>query len=169
MSKLHEGRFEFDFTEAATAEKLDTPGIPLPQGMSFVDFVVEEKSRMLLVEVKDPEGAPPKHRTKAMDDFGGRIQSGDLINHEIVPKARDSYTFLHLMKRDHKDFILIAFLGVGNPDKALLLDFKNRLLGRLRKETASAWVRNYVKDCVVVTPGTWNDVFPEYPISKLRD
>lgn len=164
MAKVTEGRIEFDFTAATKVERLDQPGTPLPHGMALVDFVVEETKRTLLIEIKDPEGAPDLYRAKALRDFLKKMTGDGLIHEEIVPKARDSYTFLHLMQRDGQDFVLVCLLGVGSPDAALLGDFKNRLLARLRKETATAWVRRYVKDCVVVTPQTWATVFPSYPL-----
>ncbi len=164
MAKVTEGRLEFDFSAAAVVQRLDQPGTPLPHGMALVDFVVEEAKRILLIEVKDPEGTPAAHRAKALEDFIEKMKGNGLIHEEIVPKARDSYTFLHLMKQDGKSFILVCLLGVGTPDLALLGGFKDRLLARLRKEAATASVRQYVKDCVVVTPDTWKSVFPAYPL-----
>ncbi len=165
MPPYVEGRLEFDFTSALSVEKLDAPGAPLPHGMALVDFVVEEGTKRLLIEVKDPEGAPATHRNAAITKFLKKMKGDGLISEEIVPKARDSYTYLHLMGKDEKDFILVAVLGVGNPDVALLGDFKNRLLGRLRKEASTSWVRTYVKDCIVVTPQTWSSLFAGYPLS----
>ena len=162
MEKVTEGRMEFDFSVAAGVQRLDEPGRPLPQGMALVDFVVEEKKTTLLIEVKDPEGTPAEHRTEAIEDFIEKMKGNGLIYDEIVPKARDSYTFLHLMKRDGKSFILVCLLGVGTPDPALLGNFKNRLLARLRQETTTPWARQYITNCVVVTPSSWSSLFPEY-------
>ena len=168
MATLSEGRLEFDFADAVAAERLDRPGIPLPHGMALVDFVVEEAAKVLLIEVKDPEGAAAAHRRQAVADFIKKMQGDGLIHQEIVPKARDSYTFLHLMKRDEKTFILVVVLGIeSGGDKALLGGFKNRLLARLRKEAEKEWARRYVQDCVVVTPETWSAVFRSYPLSIL--
>lgn len=100
------------------------------------------------------------------------IQNGTLLDGSVLfwdePEANinpnHSYTFLHLMKKDEKAFVLVAVLGVPL-DMALLGDFKNRLLKRLRKEAAVDWVRRYIKDCIVVTPRIWNTLFPEYPLT----
>ena len=164
MGKVTEGRLEFDFTAAAQVERLDLPGTPLPHGMALVDFVVEEGRRTLLIEIKDPEGTPAPYRAEALREFVKKMEGDGLIHQEIVPKARDSYTFLHLMARDRPGLILVCVLGVGTPDPALLGSFKNRLLRRLSKETAVPWVRQYVKDCVVLTPDMWASVFPDYPL-----
>ncbi|RMH39589.1 MAG: hypothetical protein D6689_16095 [Deltaproteobacteria bacterium] len=165
MATVREGRMELRFPGSARVERLDQRGTPLPYGMALVDFVVEEASRSLLIEVKDPEGAPDPYREEELRSFRKKMKGNGLIHNELVPKARDSYTFLHLMKRDGKRFILVCLLGVGSPDPALLGDFKNRLLARLRQETTTAWARQYVKDCVVVTPATWASVFPNYPLN----
>ena len=141
MEDFTEKRMKFDFTSAEKADRLDRQGVPLPHGMAFVDFVVEETKRTLLIEVKDPEGTPAPHRSEALKDFSKKMRGNGLIHEEIVPKARDSYTFLRLMGRDDKMFILVCLLGVGSRDPALLGDFKNRLLARLSKETAVPWVR----------------------------
>ena len=164
MSKVTEGRIEINFTAAEAVERLDEPGKPLPHGMALVDFVVEEATKTLLIEVKDPEGTPETYRAKEVKRFIKKIKDNGLIQQEIVPKARDSYTFLHLMKRDGKRFILVCLLGVGSDDPALLGDFKNRLLARLRQETSTPWARQYVTDCIVVTPSIWSTVFPDYAL-----
>ena len=72
-----------------------------------------------------------------------------------------------VMNRDGKEFIFVAVLGVGSSDPALLGDFKNRLLSRLRQETAVPWVRKYIRGCVVVTPQTWNNSFPSFPLAVV--
>jgi len=159
-----EGRLRFNFAKALSAERLDQPRTPQPQGMALVDFVVEEKHKTLLIEVKDPDGAPSPHRANALSTFVSDMKADGLIHEKLVPKARDSYTFLHLMGRDDKSFVLVCLLGVGTSDPALLGNFKNRLLSRLRQEAAIPWVRRYVEDCVVVTPTTWATFFPNYPL-----
>ncbi|MBW8004080.1 MAG: hypothetical protein FVQ80_19175, partial [Planctomycetes bacterium] len=53
--KFMEGALEFDFSSALSAEKLDDHKIfPPIEGMKFVDFLIEEKSMLILIEVKDP-------------------------------------------------------------------------------------------------------------------
>ena len=165
MSTFKEGRLEFDFSSAKAAERLDAQGTALPHGMALVDFVVEETSKLLLIEVKDPEGAPPAHRAQAVEDFLKKMSEDTLIHQELVPKARDSYTFLHLLEREKREIIFVAVVGAGSPDAALLGDFKNRLLARLRHEASVPWVREYVKDCIVITPQLWSAQFHSYALS----
>lgn len=165
MSVFPEGELEFDFG-AAQAEKLDLPGVPLPVGMSLADFVVEEDRRVLIIEVKDPSdpsAPPPKRATFAKD-----LQSGGFINDRLVPKARDSYTYLHLMARDTKPFVFVVVLGMDQVsfDRTLLGPFSNRLLGRIRREASKPWQRKYVSAVVVVTESDWAKHFPMYPLRR---
>lgn len=174
--KHREGELEFDFSEANGVEKLDNPATPLPSGMALVDFGIEEERRLVMVEIKDPscsakggdpaaEAALAKERTK----FVKKIQDDSLIAQELTPKARDSYSYLHLMKRDGKPIIYAFLLGADKLtlDPALLLAFKDRLLSRLRQEANKPWERQYVTDCVVLTEKTWALAFPHYPMVRV--
>jgi hypothetical protein len=134
--------------------------------MALVDFVVEETSRMLLIEIKDPSQRPVPEKERQR--FTRAMQHQTLIYEELVPKARDSYTFLHLMARDTQPVVYVVLLGLDQlpVDPVLLSSFKDRLLQRIRHEAQEPWQRQYVTDCVVVTPGTWSTYFPAYALSR---
>ncbi|MBF0307147.1 MAG: hypothetical protein HQL41_16025 [Alphaproteobacteria bacterium] len=178
MNAAIEGDFRFDFS-SARVERLDRPEITMPQGMSLVDFVIEEGSRlMLLVEIKDPSRAPrsthPSAQTaieKSRGEFVRSLETDKLLSEDLVPKARDSYTYLHLMRRDHTRMIYVVLLGAEklSVDPALLLNFKDRLLARIRQEAHEPWQRDYIADCVVVTERDWADAFPNYPLVRLSN
>jgi len=163
---LDERELEFDFRAAPGAERLDQQDSPQPEGMKLVDFVVTEPDRVLLVEVKDPPGTPASRQ--ARQEFAQRLAGDQLINGDLVPKARDSYTYLHLMRRDDRPFVLVFVLGITHLplDPALLPAFKDRLLARTRQEGREPWRRQYVADCVVVTDAQWNALFAEYPLTR---
>lgn len=164
---FREGELDFEFKDAESVEKLDAID-PVPQGMMLVDFVVTESDRVLLVEVKDPShsGAPKEERRAFARTLGNR----DLIAEQLVPKARDSYAYLHLMAQDSKPFVYVVLLGLERVvhDAALLTVFKDRLLARLNQEADDPWRRPYVRDCVVVTSANWNQVFPRYPLTRTK-
>jgi hypothetical protein len=171
---MREGEFEFDF-RTAKVERLDDPTKPCPEGMKLVDFVIEEAERLIMLEIKDPSckarGGDAKAEAameKARAGFLNKIQNDALIADELTPKARDSYTYLHLMKRDGKPVLYAFLLGADRLplDPALLLGFKDRLLARLRQETDQPWARHYVTDCLVLTEQTWPIAFPDYPLSR---
>lgn len=173
--KVREAELEFDFSAAQTVEKLDDPSGLKPHGMQLVDFVVEDSRRLVMLEVKDPSCNPKGSDAKAQAalersrvEFVKKVTNDTLIAHELAPKARDSYTWLHLMKRDTKPILYVFLLGTDaiSIDPALLLGFKDRLLARLRRETTQPWARHYVTDCLVLTEGTWVKAFPQYPLAR---
>ncbi len=166
MQRFKEGELVFQFNGAGKVEKLDEEGIPKPTGMRLVDFVVEEDNRTLLIEIKDPSASmvPGKQR----EEYAKKISGNELISDQLVPKARSSYTYLHLMKRDSKPFLYIVVFGLERlPDEtALLMGFKDRLLQRIRCEGKEPWRRQYIKDCIVVTLDGWNKLFKNYPLLR---
>jgi len=171
-----EGEFEFDFTAAAMVTRLDDKTKQRPEGMKLVDFVVEETNRLVMLEIKDPSckakggsAAAQIAQAKSRADFVRDVQNDRLITDELTPKARDSYSYLHLMKRDNKPILYVFLLGAKEIALAdgLLLEFKDRLLARLRKEADQPWMRRYVTDCLVLTESTWNQVLPQYPLTRI--
>lgn len=176
MIPAQESGFHFNFPVATTWEKLDDPGKTKPEGMKLVDFVLEESKRLILLEVKNPSQAlqraneaAQRNQEKARSQFIADFQGDKLIVEQLTPKARDSYTWLHLMGRDKKPMLFVFLLGnqVLRLEPALLLAFKDRLLARLRQETDQPWVHHYVSDCIVLTEQTWQKVFPDYPLLDL--
>lgn len=174
--KVCEAELEFDFSAAQAVEKLDDPSGLQPHGMQLVDFVIEDSRHLVMLEIKDPSCQPKGGDAKAMAalersrvEFVKKVTNDTLIAHELTPKARDSYTWLHLMKRDTKPILYVFLLGTDaiSLDPALLLGFKDRLLGRLRRETKLPWARHYVSDCLVLTESTWANAFPQYPLARL--
>lgn len=164
--QVQEGELNFDFSGATAVDRLDVQDQPIPHGMALVDFVVEETGQILLIEIKDPSQSGASERERAR--FAKKLEHETLIHQELVPKARDSYAFLHLMERDTKTFLYVVVLGLETlPDKAaLLVNFKDRLLKRIRHEGREPWRRQYVKDCVVLTPKIWPEHFPGYSLSR---
>ncbi|MBM3500576.1 MAG: hypothetical protein FJX74_18120 [Armatimonadetes bacterium] len=167
MRVFTEGELQFDFSSARGAEKADPEAVELPQDMKFVDFIVEEDTRTLLVEVKDPSQSPVPERELAR--YESEIQGDALINLKLVPKARGTYTFLHLMQRDTREMVYVVVLGIErlHLDPAHLGPFQGRLSRRLRQETAEPWRRPYITHCIVVSVDTWAAHFPEYPLRRL--
>ena len=107
MSVFCEGELEFTFGGAWQAEKFDQPGASWPKGISPVDFIAEGQAELVLMEVKDPSASaiPAKNR----QDFIAKMQT----NTKSL-KARSSYGFLHLMKRDAKPMRYVVVIGTEN-------------------------------------------------------
>lgn len=135
--------------------------------MKLVDFVVEDENRILLVEIKDPSDAGTTEKDRQA--FAQKLQTKQLVNESLTPKARDSYCYLHLMAQDKKPCLLVFLLGLEalNAEPALLMGLRERLLQRVRHESDQPWVRRYVSDCVVVGLDGWNKAFPMYPAFRV--
>lgn len=170
-----EGELFFDFSAARSVEKPDEPHQTKPEGWKLVDFVIEEDDRLLLVEIKDPSCDPKAdtpearaHLERERVDFVKKIGDRTLISKELTPKARNSYSLLHLMKRDDKPMLYVFLLGAAklSVDLPSLLAMKERLLDGLRQELGTPWARQYVTDCLVLTETTWSKAFPDYPLVR---
>ena len=160
---------EFSFPDALIWEELDRQGIRLPVQMKFVDLVIERDTDILLVEIKDPSNK--RAPAEAQKDYFKRLSDNSIVTQELTPKARSSYTFLHLMERDAKPFKYVVLLGLDAFDseqqKALLAGFKDRLLADIRCETDKPWRRQHIADCVVLSVDTWNKIFADWPVTRV--
>jgi hypothetical protein len=160
---------EFSFPDELIWSELDRQGVKLPVRMKFVDLVIERDNDVLLVEIKDPSisKSPDAERNKYLK----RLSDNSVLTQELTPKARDSYTFLHLMKRDSKPFKYVVLIGLDAFDdakqKALLSGFKDRLRADIKCETDTPWLRQHIADCVVLSVDSWNKVFPGWPVARI--
>ncbi|MCG7867604.1 MAG: hypothetical protein JAY74_14745 [Candidatus Thiodiazotropha taylori] len=158
----------FEFPDDVKWDELDRQGVKLPVRMKFVDIVIERDDDILLVEIKDPSNS--KSPDKERNNYFKRLSDNSVLTQELTPKARDSYTFLHLMKRDGKPFKYIVLIGLDAFDpmqqKAVLTGFKDRLMADIRCEAYEAWKRKHINDCAVLSVETWNQAFPDWPIMR---
>jgi len=159
----------FSFPAGLKWDVLDRQGVKLPLQMKFVDLVIEREADILLIEIKDPSHS--KCPDKERNSYLKRLIDNTVLTQELTPKARDSYTFLHLMKRDDKPFKYVVLLGLDAFDsekqKAILSGFKDRLLADIRCEAYEAWKRQHIADCVVLSVESWNATFPKWPVTRL--
>ena len=161
----------FEFPDDVEWAELDKQGVKLPQGMALVDLVIERDADVLLVEIKDPSHSksPEKERNK----YFRRLSDNSILTEELTPKARDSYSFLHLMEKDGKPFQYIVLIGLDSLDstqqQGLLANFKDRLMADIRCEAYESWKRIHIADCVVLTVESWNKKFPEWPVIRVAD
>lgn len=159
----------FKFPDEVEWDELDKQGVTLPVRMKFVDLVIERDADVLLVEIKDPSHSKSPDRER--NSYLRRLLDNSVLTQELTPKARDSYTFLHLMERDGKPFKYIVLIGLDAFDpsqqKAVLAGFKDRLMADIRCEAYEAWKRKYIADCAVLSVETWNENFPNWPVTRL--
>ena len=75
------------------------------------------------------------------------------------------------MERDGKPFKYIVLVGLDAFDakqqKAVLAGFKDRLIANIRYEASEAWKRKHIEDCAVLSVETWNQTFPDWPVTRL--
>jgi hypothetical protein len=159
----------FEFPDEVEWDELDKQGVKLPVRMKFVDLVIERDTDVLLVEIKDPSHS--KSRDKERNSYLKRLSDNSVLTQELTPKARDSYSFLHLMQRDGKPFKYIVLIGLDvfdpSQQKAVLAGFKDRLMADIRCEAYEAWKRKHIADCAVLSVETWNQNFPKWPVTRL--
>ena len=166
MPEYQEGGLALTIPESLESIALDR--MPRkPQGMKFVDLVLHQESRTLLLEIKDP--AHPNAPAAERQRFAAALSTDELISQTLTPKARDSYTFLHLMQRDDRPMLFVVLLGADRElvAPAELDGFRLRLLRRLLREADEPWRRPYVTDCIVATPETWPRHFPDLALRRL--
>lgn len=150
MTSFKEGELRFAFGDEWHAEHFDRRGAAFPKGVSPVDFIAERAHELVLVEVKDPSAAPAPVANR--QDFVEKMKSRELTHQELVPKARTSYGFLHLMARDTKPMRYVVVIGTDHLSlqPPLMADLADRLRARLAQEADTPWKRTYVYDCIVV-------------------
>ena len=160
---------EFSFPDELVWSELDQQGVKLPERMRFVDLVIEREQDVLLVEIKDPSVA--KCPEQQRQDYFKQLKDNTVLKQELTPKARDSYTFLHLMERDGKPFKYFVLLGLDAYDPAqqlaLLTGFKDRLLADIRCEADTPWRRHHIADCVVLSVDIWNKTFADWLVARV--
>lgn len=160
---------EFSLPEELACDELDRQGVKLPVQMKFVDLVIERDEDILLVEIKDPSNKKVPDAERA--SYFKRLSDRSILTQELTPKARSSYTFLHLMERDAKPFKYVVLLGLDAFDpadqRALLTGFKDRLLADIRCETDTPWRRQHIADCVVLSVDIWNKTFADWPVTRV--
>ena len=167
MSVLREGELEFTFGAAWEAEAFDRKGIPVPKGVHPVDFIVERQDEIVLLEVKDPSasGATGENR----QGFVKKMKTKELTHQDLVPKARTTYNFLHLMARDTKPMRYVVVIGTERLpiEPPLLMNLADRLKARIRKEADEAWKREYMFSCIVVATRDIGKALPDCSIRRL--
>lgn len=168
MTWAREKELMINLSAAESWMKLDEAGETRPIGMALVDFVIVEKGRIIMVEIKDPsdQGAPERER----QSFVRRLSDDEYISARLIPKARDSYCYLHLMAMDDRPAVFVLLLGMEKtPMEAVqLLATKERILSRLRWESDRPWKQAYIRDCAVLTVEGWRRYMPKYPIKRLK-
>jgi hypothetical protein len=168
---LIEQDLSFDFSKAQRAYKLDDNAY---HGMSHffksVDFIVETKEQLWLVEVKDPENSriPDHLKLKEQQDFLQKMQSQSLFTHELFPKLRDSLIYLGMDTGvAEKPLRYLTLIGITNLDAAQLggLAMSFRQQQWLSGRKGQGWRKGF--DVHFFNVEQWNKSLPHFPVTRL--
>lgn len=167
MSTLIENELSFTFPDDWNAEHFDTPGRTSIDHFQPVDFVVELPRRTLFIEVKDPSASKaPESERQA---FIKKMQTKVLTHTQLVPKARTSWAFLHLMKRVEKPITYIVVIGADSlrVDPLLWSNLTARLKARLQQEIDVPWPLQYIDQCIVIPASDLSRHLPGVTVQRL--
>jgi len=130
-----------------------------PCRMRVVDFVVmQDNGRHLYIEVKEPGRGTD---TDENAYFIRKIKQHELINNNLVPKCRDTFLCMWLMKRVDQpiDYVVVLDLSRLPDAKPYLSSLGLELARRLRQEMDEPWARQYARTSIIVSPDDCEDRF----------
>ncbi len=168
MTTFTEGDLQVEFRNIEDARKFDDviTDEKLSHCMKSVDFIVELPNQYLFIEFKDPQH--PESSGKQQQQFIREFQNRSL-NEDLKYKYRDSFLYEWASGRADKPvyyLVLIALDSIAAPDlNANLDDLKRKL--PLQVPKSKSWTRPIVAGCGVFNLGSWNQRFPDYPVTRL--
>lgn len=170
MATYIEKELHFTFPDELEWNEHDAEGLKLPQGMKCVDVVIELEDEYIFVEIKDPSDSQTPGL--AQRKYLTKLRTNEILFQELTPKARCSYTRLHLMELDNKPIRYVVVLGLDAFDsdlqKSLLGNFADRLFGSLYNEMDVPWKRSFISECVVLSVDGWNERYSDWPIERIK-
>jgi len=171
MATIDEGSLRFEFRDARAVAKFDGADHGLSHTMKAVDFVVTWDEEIWLVEVKDPtDPRIPLHKiSDVRTDFIQKVGSGKLIEHELKPKLRDSFLYLHLEARLEPSRLRYLVLLAIDLDPRLMMAQRERLerLLPIHGPGGRPWRRPFVSDALILDIETWNSSLPGTRVHRL--
>ena len=150
-----ESNIEFDFKAAVVQHIQDRE---LGHGLKNVDFIIRENQRTLMVEVRGTRSKP--------EDY----LSDDKIN-EFVEKARDTYTFLHLLEdavNPRTYVVLIDYERGSRIESAFMNSRHDSLMAKLKGEKGNRWKIEYIGATLLLSLDEFSNHFPNYAAARLN-
>ena len=165
-----EGAIHFLFANAVSQRKFDAEGSAghgLSRCMKAVDRIVEFEDRYLFIEVKDPQG-DRLHTKEENEEFVDRFKSGKLDD-EFKYKYRDSFLYEWASNRAEKPIYYYVLFADETLESALLSARNHALESQLpaRGPGGAKWPRPFVHGCAVFNIASWNERFPDCPVTRL--
>ena len=165
---LSEGDLEIDFTDAIDGFVFDQMKSHLPNfhgigRLHRVDFVVELKTALIFVEVKDP--GHPNAQSEGLTEFYSKLTKGTL-SQSFASKFVDSFFYRWAEDQVNKP---IHYLSLVTLETALILNLSDEIARKLPPigTPVPRWRRAVLDNCQVFNLETWNDSFPAWPVRRI--
>ncbi len=133
---LTESNIEFEFGED-NVDQIGDEGFGY--GLKDVDFIIRTAEKTILLEIKATISKPYDYL------------SDDLIE-KFVEKARDTYTYLHLMDDVNRplEFTAVIHFKTQIPDTPFLLTRQDVLKSKLTRQKRGPWKLTYIDDAYLI-------------------
>ena len=166
MITLSEGDLRLTLPASVNGRKFDDEQHGLSQCMKAVDWILELPERVCFIEVKDPDASGARDHGNR-DDFLQELLSGKLSG-VLATKFRDSFLYEWACNRVDKSISYYVIVASADLDDALLMSRTEDLRRKLPVGTPVNWVRAIAQDCLVFNIAKWNEVFPEFTLSRAQ-
>ena len=164
---LSEGNLRLTLPERVAGRQFDDGTTTWPVALHESGGLdLEFPEHVWFIEVKDPDapGAKAHHnRNEFLQEFMSGKLSGDLAT-----KFRDSFIYEWACNRVGKPISYYVIVASADLDDALLLARTEDLRRKLPVGTPAIWGRAMVRDALVFNVTKWNEVFPEFPLSRTQ-
>ena len=167
MTTLSEGDLRLTVPDPANGRQFDDTQHGLSHCMKAVDWVVDLPERTCFVEVKDPE-APGARNFRQGGRFLQSFLAGELTP-SLVTKFRDSFLYEWACDRIDKPISFYVIVASETLDVAQLVTRTDDLKRRLPVGSPAEWTRAMAQDCCVFNVAKWNEVFPQFPLSRASE
>ncbi len=165
MPPLEEKDLRIEIPAGVNARKFDAESHGF---MKAVDFIIEEKNRIIFVEFKDPDN--PESEPKDKEKFADKFITGEKDS-DLYYKYRDSFLYEWASGRidDSKKHIYCVLVSLESLDAPLLMArsdvLKKKLPVGIPQNTS--WKKTIADGCVVFNIKSWNKSFPQYQVSRI--
>lgn len=168
MTTGKEGDIQITPKRGIRMRKFDGASHGLAHCMKAVDFILESRSKILFIEIKDPDNpqAGPANRDKFIEKFA----SGN-IDTDLVYKCRDSFLYEWASGGVQKPVHYFVLIAIDNLTKADLLTRTDALKRKipLLEQTGGRWKRAPIADCAVFNIKTWNKHMTDCPARRISE
>lgn len=157
-----EGALSMQVPPNCTAYKFDGEAHGLSHCMKAVDFVVETPGALLLIEFKDPDGAP----IEARSDWAKKLHDG-VIDNELKTKFRDTWLYLYASGKINKPVNYLVLIALQNLSTEALSARTVSLKRNIPVEGPEGpWANPLLVGCAVHNIESWNRTHAQLSIVR---